>query len=61
MDLQSYLRVLRKRWRTILTTALIVVGLAALMTVLTPKTYQSKVQFFVSTSNSSDSSQLAQP
>lgn len=60
MDLQSYLRVLRKRWRTILTTALIVVGLAALMTVLTPKTYQSKVQFFVSTSNSSDSSQLAQ-
>ena len=36
MDLQSYLRVLRKRWRTILTTALIVVGLAALMTVLTP-------------------------
>lgn len=54
MDLQSYLRVLRKRWRTIVTTALVVVGLAALMTALTPKTYQSKVQFFVSTSTSGD-------
>ncbi|GAB3758455.1 polysaccharide biosynthesis tyrosine autokinase [Yimella radicis] len=60
MDLQSYLRVLRKRWRTIVTTALIVVGLAALMTALTPKTYQSKVQFFVSTSDASGNAQLAQ-
>ena len=60
MDLQSYLRVLRRRWRTILTTALVVVGLAALMTVLTPKTYQSNVQFFVSTSDASGNAQLAQ-
>ncbi|WP_083450054.1 polysaccharide biosynthesis tyrosine autokinase [Luteipulveratus mongoliensis] len=60
MDLQSYARILRKRWRIIPAVALLVVALATLLTVLTPKTYQSNIQFFVSTSDSSDSAQLAQ-
>ncbi|GAB3582506.1 tyrosine-protein kinase domain-containing protein [Calidifontibacter terrae] len=60
MDLQSYLRVLRKRWRTVAVTTLVFVALAALMTLLTPKTYQSKVEFFVSTSDASGNAQLAQ-
>ena len=36
------------------------VGLAALLTVLAPKQYESTLQFFVSTSDSTDTSQLAQ-
>lgn len=60
MDLQSYLRVLRKRWRTILTITLVMVALAAIATLMTPKTYQSRVEFFVSTSDASGNAQLAQ-
>ncbi|TWE12022.1 polysaccharide biosynthesis tyrosine autokinase [Rudaeicoccus suwonensis] len=61
MSLQTYLRILRKRWRIIPVLAVICVGLAVLFTYLTPKTYSSRVQFFVSTSDSNgDNSQLAQ-
>lgn len=60
MDLQSYLRILRKRWRIIPAVTLLVVALAALFTVLSPKQYESDVQFFVSTSGSDSTAALAQ-
>ncbi len=60
MNLQDYLRILRKRWKIIPIVTLVVVAVAAAVTVLMPKTYESKVQFFVSTVDTSDNSQLAQ-
>ena len=60
MELQSYLRALRKRWRIIAACVLVALSLAALTTLLTPKTYSSSVRFFVSTADASDSAQLAQ-
>lgn len=60
MELQSYLRALRKRWRIIVGCTLIALSLAALLTLLTPKTYSSSIRFFVSTADASDNSQLAQ-
>ncbi len=50
MELQDYLRVLRKRWRVIAFVTLIVLALAAALTVLTTRTYSATTQFFVSTS-----------
>lgn len=60
MDLASYLRVVRKRWRIIVSTALLMVCAAAALTLLTPRKYESTVQFFVSTADSSTNAQLAQ-
>lgn len=60
MELQSYLRALRKRWRIIVGCTLIAFSLAALLTLLTPKTYSSSIRFFVSTADASNNSQLAQ-
>lgn len=60
MELQSYLRALRKRWRIIVGCTLIALSLAALLTMLTPKTYSSSIRFFVSTADASNNSQLAQ-
>lgn len=60
MDLQSYVRALRKRWRIIVGCTLLALSLAAILTALTPKTYSSTVRFFVSTADSSNSAQLAQ-
>lgn len=45
----DYLRALRRRWRVVLLTLILVGAAAAAMTVLTPKKYSSTVQFFVST------------
>ena len=50
MELQDYLRILRKRWLTIVVSALVVVGLAGLLTVIQTKHYTSSTQFFVSVS-----------
>ncbi|MFX4285458.1 polysaccharide biosynthesis tyrosine autokinase [Janibacter sp. G349] len=50
MELQDYLRILRKRWITIVVTMLVVVGLAGLLTALQEKKYTSSTQFFVSVS-----------
>ena len=60
MELQDYLRILRKGWPLIL--AFIVVGTAAgvLLTVTTTKIYQANVQLFVATSASDNATQLAQ-
>lgn len=60
MDLRTYLRVLRKRWRIVLATVIVLVAMASAYTALSTKTYASSLQFFVSTSDSSDASQLAQ-
>lgn len=60
MDLQSYLRVIRKRWRTIAVTVLVVLVAAAVATALSPRKYESTVQFFVSTSDSSSGAELVQ-
>ena len=60
VDLHTYARALRKRWKIIPASMMIMLCLAAIATALTPKTYASHVQFFVSTSDSSDSTQLAQ-
>lgn len=60
MDLRSYLRILRKRWKTVAVTTLVVLLLAQAYSLLAPKQYSSSLQFFVSTSDSSDPAQLAQ-
>ena len=60
VDLHDYLRVVRKRWRTITVVTLVLVGLAALLTLWSPKVYQAHTQLFVSTSGGQDSTQLLQ-
>lgn len=60
MDLRTYLKVLRKRWRMVIATAIVLVALSSAYTALSAKTYASGMQFFVSTSDSSTASQLAQ-
>ena len=60
MDLNTLLRVLRKRWKTVAIVALLVLAAAQAYTLLAPRKYQSSLQFFVSTTDSTDVSQLAQ-
>jgi capsular exopolysaccharide synthesis family protein len=60
VDLQTYLRILHKRWRVIPIVTLLVVALAAGITYTMPKAYESQLQFFVSTVDTSNNSQLAQ-
>ena len=60
MELQDYLRVVRKRWRVIVTAVLLAVMVASVATLLAPKVYESRTQFFVSTTGSDDSGALLQ-
>lgn len=60
MDLHAYLRLLRKQWKVIAGIATAVVVASVAVTLLVPRTYQSQLQFFVSTMDTSDNSQLAQ-
>ncbi len=60
MELQDYLLVVRKRWRVIVTAVLLGVMLASAATLLAPKVYESRTQFFVSTTGSDDSGALLQ-
>lgn len=60
MELQDYLRIVRKRWMTIVITTLVVVGLAAGWTALQTKQYTSTTQFFVSVSGTDDTMALQQ-
>jgi capsular exopolysaccharide synthesis family protein len=48
VTLRAYLRILRERWRLIALLVLLAVGVAVLITGLTPKTYQASAQVFVS-------------
>lgn len=59
MELQDYLRVIRKRWRVIVATTLLVVAAAVAVTLLSPKQYQSTAQMFVSTGSGKNTSELA--
>ena len=58
MELKDYIRVIRKRWRIIVATTLVVLAGAAAATALSPKVYEAQTQLFVSTAGSSDSSAL---
>lgn len=60
MDLQDYLRIARKRWRSIVAMTCLMVLAAAAVTILTPKTYQSTAQLFISTSGGDSTADLAQ-
>lgn len=60
MDLQAYLKILRQRWRAIPIVTLVVVAVAAAITYVMPNVYESQLQFFVSTVDTTDNSQLAQ-
>lgn len=60
MELQDYLLVVRKRWRVIVLVVLICVGLASAATLAATKIYESRTQFFVSTTGSDDSGALLQ-
>ena len=60
MELQDYLMVVRKRWRVILLVVLLCVALAAAGSLLATKMYESRTQFFVSTTGSEDSGALLQ-
>ena len=60
MELQDYLLVVRKRWRVILLVVLLCVGLASAATLAATKIYESRTQFFVSTTGSDDSGALLQ-
>lgn len=60
VDLQSYLRVLRKHWRKIPLVTLAIMAMVAGITYLLPKNYESQLQFFVSTVDTSNTAQLEQ-
>lgn len=53
MELADYLRILRRRWRMVVSTLLLVMAAAALITWRTTPQYQSSTQLFISTSASS--------
>jgi succinoglycan biosynthesis transport protein ExoP len=58
VELKDYIRVIRKRWRIIVATTLVVLAGAAAATALSPKVYEAQTQLFVSTAGSSDTSTL---
>lgn len=60
MEFQDYLRIIRKRWMTIVLVTLVTIGVAALLTATATKQYASTTQFFVSVSGADDSTQLQQ-
>ena len=48
MELRDYLKVVRRRWRVILVSLIVVVALASLITLRTTPQYESKARLFVS-------------
>jgi succinoglycan biosynthesis transport protein ExoP len=56
MDLREYARVLRKRWLSILVITVLGIGVAGLVTYLSPKQYTAETQSFVAISNTGQSS-----
>ena len=60
MELQDYLQVVRNRWRVIVAVVLVCVGIAAAATLAAEKVYESRTQFFVSTTGAGDSGALLQ-
>lgn len=60
MELRDYLRMLRRGWLTVALVAALVLGLAALYLVLTPKRYEATTVLFVSASDPSNVGELQQ-
>ncbi len=58
MRLEEFVTLFRKRWRTIAVVLLAVVGLSALFTTLSAKTYEATTRLFVSTASGGTSSDL---
>jgi polysaccharide biosynthesis transport protein len=56
VELKDYIRIIRKRWQTIVAVTLVVLAGAALATALSPKVYEAQTQLFVSTSGGTDTS-----
>ncbi|WP_404386765.1 polysaccharide biosynthesis tyrosine autokinase [Knoellia locipacati] len=56
----AYVQILRRRWRIFAGVTLAVVAAAAALTLLATPQYTASTQFFVSTADSANSSQLAQ-
>ena len=55
MELRDYLKVVRRRWRVILVSLIVVVALASLITLRTTPQYESKARLFVSSTERSTS------
>jgi receptor protein-tyrosine kinase len=55
VELRDYLKVVRRRWRVIVTSMLVVVAIAAIVTFRTTPEYQSSSRLFVSTTEQSTS------
>ncbi|GAA4110659.1 polysaccharide biosynthesis tyrosine autokinase [Knoellia locipacati] len=55
----SYVQIVRRRWRTLVAVSLVVLALAAGLTLISTPLYTSSTQFFVSTADSASSTQLA--
>jgi len=60
VGLQNYFTMFHKRWRFIALVALLAVTVGAALTLASPRVYESRTQFFVSTSGAQDSGQLLQ-
>ncbi len=60
MELGDYIRVVRRRWRIIVTTLLVVIGIAAAVTALTEPIYRARAQLYVSTVGTDSATDLAQ-
>lgn len=54
MTLRAYLRILRERWKLVVAFTLASVGVAVLVTALTPKTYTATAQVYVASNGSGD-------
>ncbi len=60
VDLHGYWRIIVGRWNIVAFTVLSMVAIAAVLTLVLPKKYTSDARFFVSTSSSANTAQLAQ-
>lgn len=60
MDLTQYLRVVRRRWRTILATFLATLAVTALLTAVADRQYRATAQLYVSTVSADNPADLAQ-
>lgn len=60
MELQEYLRLIRKRWRILTAAVVATLALAAAATVLTPREYSASTRLFVSTSGADSTTSLLQ-
>lgn len=60
MELHDYLRVIRKRWPVIALVTVLTLAASAVLTFVSPKIYESRTEFFVSTSGAQDTGQLLQ-